>query len=125
VTGQGITLEAMDLIRLLERDLPAKFGGAPGDYQLAEREGAAQTEMVLRISQRTGARSAAEVQEFFLERLAGLYGGHLSARMWKFTGGLKAAIEEPEVALNGKVHALRFIGSGRRAAAATEGAARQ
>ncbi|MEP7362539.1 MAG: hypothetical protein ABI972_04730 [Acidobacteriota bacterium] len=118
VTGQGITLEAMDLIRLLEVDLPARFGGSPGDYQLAEREGSAQTEVLLRISRRTGVESAAVVQEFFLDQMARLYGGHLSVRMWKFTGGLHAAIEEPEIGLNGKVHPLRFIGSGRRSAAA-------
>jgi hypothetical protein len=53
------------------------------------------------------------VEQFFLQRLEKLYGGHLSARMWKFTGGLRAAIEEPEIGLNGKVHPLRLIGSGR------------
>ncbi|MBI5083358.1 MAG: hypothetical protein HZB13_02020 [Acidobacteria bacterium] len=48
VTGQGITLEAIDILKLLEVDLPARFGGAPGDFQLAELEGESQTETLRR-----------------------------------------------------------------------------
>jgi len=115
VTGQGITLEAADILSLLEVALPARFGGTPGDFQLAEVEGDAQTEIILRVSPRARGASPEAVRAYFLEQLGGLYGGHLSARMWTYTGGLRVAIEEPEMGLNGKTHALRLRGSGRRA----------
>ena len=34
--------------------MPARLGGGPGDYQLVEREGAAQTQLTLRVSPRVG-----------------------------------------------------------------------
>ena len=57
LTGQGITLVGSDIVRILEVDLPAQFGGHPGDYQLVEHEGSSQTQITLRISPRTGVAS--------------------------------------------------------------------
>jgi len=38
LTGEGVTLIGTDAIRALEEILPARFGGTPLDYQLAEEE---------------------------------------------------------------------------------------
>jgi hypothetical protein len=38
LTGEGMTLVGSDMVRILEEDLPAKFGGSPIDYQLVEEE---------------------------------------------------------------------------------------
>jgi hypothetical protein len=38
LTGAGMTFRDDDLIELLERRLPERFGGAPGDWQLVESE---------------------------------------------------------------------------------------
>ncbi len=38
LTSEGVTLVGSDMIRILEEVLPAKFGGSPLDYQLAEEE---------------------------------------------------------------------------------------
>lgn len=38
LTGHGMTLVGTDLVRVLEEVLPARFGGSPLDYQLAEVE---------------------------------------------------------------------------------------
>lgn len=38
LTVEGATLLATDMIRILEHDLPARFGGSPLDYQLIEQE---------------------------------------------------------------------------------------
>jgi phenylacetate-coenzyme A ligase PaaK-like adenylate-forming protein len=38
LTGEGVTLLASDLVRILEEELPACFGGSPLDYQLLEEE---------------------------------------------------------------------------------------
>jgi len=109
ITSQGMTVQATDLIQLLESDLPARFGGAPGDYQLAEIEGAAQTEMRLRVSPRTGVCTVEPVREFFLERIGKLYGGRLSQNVWQFTDGFHVVIEEPETTFTGKAHAIRHL----------------
>ena len=39
LTGAGMTFRDTDVIRILEEVLPARFGGAPTDYQLVEEEG--------------------------------------------------------------------------------------
>ena len=36
--GEGVTLFASDLVRIVEEVLPARFGGSPLDYQMAEEE---------------------------------------------------------------------------------------
>jgi hypothetical protein len=38
LTAGGMTFLDTDVIRVLEEDLPARFGGAPTDYQLIEKE---------------------------------------------------------------------------------------
>jgi hypothetical protein len=38
LTAGGMTFLDTDLIRVLEEVLPARFGGAPTDYQLVEEE---------------------------------------------------------------------------------------
>jgi phenylacetate-coenzyme A ligase PaaK-like adenylate-forming protein len=38
LTGEGVTLVGSDMVRILERELPARFGGSPLDYQLLEQE---------------------------------------------------------------------------------------
>ncbi len=87
LTGQGVTLLGSDVVNILETTLPRRFGGAPGDYQLVEQEGGRQTELVLRMSPRTGAATTADVREFFLDELRRCYGGTLAARLWKHSAG--------------------------------------
>jgi hypothetical protein len=38
LTGEGVTLVGSEMIRILEKVLPARFGGSPLDYQLMEEE---------------------------------------------------------------------------------------
>lgn len=110
LTGQGITLFGSDVLGILETALPRRFGGAPGDYQLVEQEGERQTELVLRVSPRTGATSTAEVHAFFLSELRKCYGGTLAARLWKHSAGFSVVIEEPCATGNGKVLPLHVLG---------------
>jgi 8-oxo-dGTP pyrophosphatase MutT (NUDIX family) len=110
LTGQGITLSGSDVVGILERVLPERFGGAPGDYQLVEREGARQTELVLRVSPRTGAKSTADVHELFLAELRKCYGGTLAARLWEHSIGFSVTVEEPCATQGGKVLPLHILG---------------
>ncbi len=112
LTGQGMTLVGTDLVEILEHDLPARFGGGPGDYQLVEREGPGQTEMLLRVSPRVGVRSTTEVREYLLDRMRKFYGGALASRDWRHTHGMRVEIAEPVSGATGKVLPLRVLGGG-------------
>ncbi len=115
LTGQGMTLVGTDLVEVLEHALPARFGGGPGDYQLIEREGQGQTEILLRISPRVGVRSADEVREYLLGRLRKFYGGALASRDWRHTRAVRVEIAEPAVGATGKVLPLHLLGGGQSA----------
>ena len=111
VTTQGTSLDATELVDLIEQSLPARFGGAPGDYQLAEVDGDAQSELVLRVSPRLRDVDPALVRDFFRDRLGRLHRGAVSRQHWEFSSGLRVAIEEPEHTATGKVHPVRLRGS--------------
>jgi hypothetical protein len=121
--GQGHTLGAPELIRLLEEGLAQKFGGRSGDYQLLEIEGKAQTEMVLRIHPRAGVGSPEEVLAYFLDKCRHTYGGSLTVLTWAESNGVRVEVEPPILAASGKFRAVRLLGSGvRRQAPAAAGA---
>jgi hypothetical protein len=111
LTGQGMTLAGTDVVRILEEALPERLGGSPGDYQLVEEEGAAQTVVTLRVSPRVGRLGPEEVRGCFLEELARHYGGTLAARMWRHAEGIKVIIAEPLATPTGKVLPLHLLGS--------------
>ncbi len=110
LTGQGMTLVGTDMVRLLEEILPARLGGAAGDYQLIERDGAVQTELTLRVSPRA-ARDADQIRRCFLDEVRQFFGGALAARMWRHAEGVEVEIAEPETTFTGKVLTLHLLGS--------------
>jgi hypothetical protein len=111
LTGQGVTLMGSDALRVLEVALPARFGGSPGDYQLAEIDAAGQTELVLRVSQRVGSVSTSAVHDFFLSEIRRYYGGSLAARLWGNAAGLHVVVQEPAMTQGGKVLTLQTVSS--------------
>lgn len=114
LTGQGMTLVGSDIVRILEEALPARFGGAPGDYQLVEREGEAQTQLTLRVSPRLRIASTAQIARFFLDEIRKYYGGTLASRIWRHAEGLEVIAAEPFATASGKVLSLHLMGSGVR-----------
>jgi hypothetical protein len=112
LTGQGMTLVGTDIVRILEEALPARLGGSPGDYQLVEHEGGAQTQLTLRISPRAGISDPAKAKECFLREIRQLYGGTLAARTWSHAEGVDVTIAEPLATTTGKVLLLHLSGSG-------------
>jgi hypothetical protein len=110
LTGQGVTLVGSDVVRILETALPRRFGGAPGDYQLVEREGERQTELLLRVSPRAATAPTSEIHDFFLSELRRCYGGTLAARLWKHSSGFAVIREEPCLTRSGKVLSLHVMG---------------
>jgi hypothetical protein len=116
MTGYGMTLLGTDLVRLLEDVLPARLGGHPGDFQLIEREGTAQTTVELRVSARVAARGAAsspeKIRECFFEEIRLVYGGALAGRVWRHAEALQVVLDEPIATASGKVNPLHLLGSG-------------
>lgn len=110
MTGHGMTLMGTELVRLLELVLPARLGGRPGDFQLIEREGSAQTKVELRVSPRVRASSPEKIRECFLEEICLVYGGSLAGRVWRHAEALEIVIAEPFVTSTGKINSLHLLG---------------
>lgn len=110
LTGHSTTLVGTDVVRLLESRLPARFGGAPGDYQLVERQGAAQVEMKLRVSPRTGVTDLAAVRAYFLDEVRTVFGGAVSRREWEHSKNFEVIVAEPLRTRTGKVLSLDLAG---------------
>jgi hypothetical protein len=111
LTGQGMTLVGTDVVRILEEILPARLGGAPGDYQLVEHEAAGQTQLTLRVSPRVAVSSPDKLKGCFLREIRAFYGGSLAARTWGHAEGVDVVIGEPFAARTGKVLSLHLLGS--------------
>ena len=115
LTGQGTTLVGGDVLNILEKMLPERFGGAPTDYQLVEREGSNQTDIELRVHPRLGLGSEKEIREYFFEHLGQVYGGSMTRRHWGETEGLKVVFAEPYLTGNRKVLPLHLLGTAKQA----------
>lgn len=107
LTGLGMTLVGSDILRILEEDLPAQFGGAPSDYQLVQREADNQTELMLRVNPRLCADLDA-VRELFLKSVQRCYGGSLASRVWAHAEAVRVVSGEPLQTTGGKTLPLHI-----------------
>lgn len=70
LTAFGITLAVADLYPILENDLPRRFGGSVGDYQLVEsQDEKGVSSLKLRIDPRLGGIDEAAVQAALLQEI--------------------------------------------------------
>lgn len=70
LTGEGVTFVDTDFIRIIERELPKRFGGRSTDYQLVEKENRrGLTQLELLVSPRVGEIRENEVLTAFLSML--------------------------------------------------------
>lgn len=108
LTGEGMTLIASDMIRILEQDLPTRFGGGALDYQLLEKENERGfTQLYLLIHPRVKIASEQAVLDAMLQALRETSAGADLARLiWKQAGSLKIERREPMVSGHGKVRSL-------------------
>ncbi|MBK9169042.1 MAG: hypothetical protein IPM24_16440 [Bryobacterales bacterium] len=111
LTGQGVTLMSGDLLNIIERLLPEKFGGVSTDYQLVEQEGAHQTELELRIHPRLGLRSEDAVRRYFVQELKKVYGGSTTERRFTHTDAFHIRFAEPHLTGGRKVLPLHLLGA--------------
>lgn len=112
VTAQGITIDVADLVRILEETIPGRFGGGPDDYQLIEKEGAAQSEAELRIRPGVTAADPQQVLDFFLSETRRLYGGSMTVLSWTQSDGIHVVVAAPILAGTGKFRSVRLLGAG-------------
>jgi hypothetical protein len=110
LTAHGMTFLDSDVIRVLERTLPARFGGGPNDYQLVESaEADGQPRLVLRVHPRLPACRDDDLARAFVEALAGGDGAaRLMGQVWLDAAAVRVVREAPAVSAGGKI--LHVVG---------------
>lgn len=116
LTAGGMTVLDADVIRILEELLPARFGGAPADYQLIEDQAAPDgSRLRLLVHPRLGPVDAIAVTRLFLETLgADSPSGRVMGLAWNGSGVLRVERQTPLATGSGKilhVHVERPAGS--------------
>lgn len=109
LTAEGVTLVGSDLERVLESELPARFGGSPLDYQLVEEEDAEGfTRICLRVSPSVAIDDEAEVVAALREGLRrASISADLAFRLWSQAGSIRVARVEPPMSVRGKLFPIQ------------------
>ncbi|HLF71880.1 MAG TPA: hypothetical protein VI759_06990 [Dehalococcoidia bacterium] len=110
LTSEGVTFSGSWLYGLVETELPARFGGQLGDYQLAEEEDADGLSRVrIVVSPRVGSVDDREVIAAVIESLIASHGeaGAIMAQHWRDGGTLQVVRREPQATITNKVAPLR------------------
>lgn len=109
-TAEAMNYSYADLSELVEKILPAEFGGESADYQLAEEEETTgETRLVLRIHPRIGGVD----EEAALSRLRrelgrGSWEKEFQAQTWERAGTLRVRREAPSRSVNGSILPLQL-----------------
>jgi len=109
LTGEGVTFVDTDFLRIIEKELPEKFGGRSTDYQLVEEEDArGLTQLQLLVSPRVGSVNESEVLETFLALLKTAEDSPESwaqsgTEMWKQSKIVKIKHDSPIPTASGKI----------------------
>jgi hypothetical protein len=109
-TSEGMNYFYGDLYEFFETTLPAEFGGACGDYQLAEEEDEdGRTRLTLRADPGIGALDEAKLLARLREELGRRSWGHeFQARVWERAGTLRIKRERPIASGMGKILPLQI-----------------
>jgi len=115
LTGEGMTFVGTDLVRIIEEVLPARFGGAPTDYQMLETEDAAGgTRVDILVSPRVGEVDDDEAIRLVLSELSrGGETNRLMAEVWRQGGVLRVRREQPHLTAGGKLLSLHIVREGK------------
>ena len=105
LTSGGIRLFDSDLIGILEKALPARFGGGPTDYQLVEGAGEdGQPRLQLVVDPAVGALDATALADAFLSAIgAGSGAERVAGLLWRDSGFLRVERRRPEAGPGGKI----------------------
>ena len=109
LTGEGVTFVDTDFIRIMERELPERFGGRSTDYQLVENEnGRGLTQLQLLVSPRLGTLNEVAVLNHFMGSLKKAEDSPESwsqagTEMWKQSEMVKVVRKDPLTTASGKI----------------------
>ena len=105
LTAGGMTFFDTDVIRVLEEELPAHFGGSGSDYQLVEQEMPdGSPGLSLLIDPALGSLDATAVIHFFTERIGGSSSvERMMGTMWRESGFVTVKRRAPLATNAGKV----------------------
>jgi hypothetical protein len=110
VVAAGVTIEGTAFDELAERELPARLGGGPGDYQFVERDDERGTSIVLRIHPRVGAVDDEAAVQAVREALSATDNGLLASAVWRPGGGLRVERAAPTATKAAKLLSYERIG---------------
>lgn len=104
-TTEGMSYSCDDLFELLEKVLPAEFGGGTGDYQLVEEEDdRAQTRLTLVVHPKVGPLNEETLLARLREGLSqGPKGNRFMTRLWQESGAFRIARKAPHTSGRGKI----------------------
>jgi len=104
----SVTFIGTEIIPVLEEVLPARFGGTPTDYQLAEIEQADGEPIVeLIVHPRLGKLDESAIAEQFMESLGqGSPAVNIAFDRWRDAGTLRVVRREPRMTKAGKINYL-------------------
>ena len=105
LTAAGMTFLDADVIRVLEEVLPARFGGAPTDYQLVEDEGAdGRPRVALVVHPSVGPVPSKVMAQAFLAAIGGGSGAErMMGIVWRDAGLLRVERRPPVITASGKI----------------------
>lgn len=105
LTAAGMTFMDTDIIRVLEEVLPARFGGAPTDYQLVEEESQdGQPRLRLIVHPALGPLNATEVANALLTAIgAGSGVERVMSLVWRDADLLRVERRVPYTTASGKI----------------------
>jgi phenylacetate-coenzyme A ligase PaaK-like adenylate-forming protein len=107
ITTDGTNILHTDLLELVEKVLPGRFGGGPTDYQLVEGEHRGVPRLSIVVSPRVGAVDEAEVVRTVLAHVGrGETWRGMTAGVWRDGGTLVVARREPHTTHVGKLQAF-------------------
>ena len=105
LTAAGMTFSDVDVTRVLDEILPARFGGTPTDYQLVEDardDGAPRLRLLVAPTVRVS--DLAAVAEAFLAGIGNGSGAErIMADVWRRSGVLHVEVREPLAGPSGKI----------------------
>lgn len=105
LTAGGMTFLDCDVVRVLEEELPGRFGGGPTDYQLLEEEApGGEPRLRLLVHPRVGCLSPDVVADTFLDAIGTGNGAErVMALHWRQAGLLRVERTPPLTTDSGKI----------------------
>ena len=111
LTGRGITLVGADIARIIEEELPARFGATAQDFQLVEEEDArGSTRLVLLVNPSVKLADEMAPASALLDALnRGTPGASLGSAILRGAGAVTVRREKPRASSRGKLPAFRTV----------------